>query len=113
MLCWQTLQGLHLVCRNEAVEEHVWHHGEEQGHTASQREGCYRLFPLSGQYRRLFYHLLQCQHGQQGDGELGDDENGGDGAELSVHRHVVDEEVCQAHEVLSPRQHDAEDSGRQ
>ena len=59
------------------------------------------------------YHLFQGQHGQQWDGELGNDQDGGHGAELGIHGHIVKEEVGEAHEILSPRQEDGEDCGSQ
>ena len=41
------------------------------------------------------------------------DEDGSHRAELGVHRHIVDEEVGEAHEVASPRQEDRQDGGSQ
>ena len=55
----------------------------------------------------------QRQHGKEGNGELGNDQNRGYRPEFRIHRHIVDEEVCQTHEVLSPREHNGEDSGCQ
>ena len=49
-------------------------------------------------------HLLQSQHSKQRNGELGDDEYRCHGAELGVHRHIVEEEVGEPHEVSAPRE---------
>ena len=61
----------------------------------------------------VFYHLLQRHHGEQGYGKLGYNQDAGYSAELVVHRHIVQEEVCQAHKVLAPREHDAQCRGSQ
>ena len=68
---------------------------------------------LATQALGVVHHLLQCQHSQQGDGELGNDEDAGHGAELVVHGHVVEEEIGEAHEVLAPREQDAQHGGSQ
>ena len=113
MFCRNTLQGLHLAGGDEAVEEHRWHQREQQGDNARQQErDTHILHPRLHQFR-LVKQLLQRQHRQQGDGELGDDEYRGHRTELGVHRHIVDEEVRQTHKVLTPREHDTQYGGSQ
>ena len=51
----------------------------------------------------------QRQHGEEGNSELGNDQNRGNGSEFRIHRHIVDEEIRQPHKVLTPREHDGED----
>ena len=106
-------QGLHLARRDVVAKEHVGHRPEQQGHTAREGErGDNGLTQLIS-FHFPAHHFLQRQHGQQGNGELCDDENRGHGSELGVHRHVVDEEIGKTHEVLTPRQHDAQHRCRQ
>ena len=70
-----------------------------------------RALPL--QAGRVIHKLLEGEHGQQGNGELGYDQYAGNGAELVIHGHVVEEEVGEAHEVLAPGEQDAEHRGGQ
>ena len=50
------------------------------------------------------HNLFQGEHRKQGYREFCNDEDAGDGAELVVHRHVIQEEIRKAHEVFAPRQ---------
>ena len=104
---------MHLAGGNKAVEEHRRHQREQHGDTTRQdKAGNQRYLQLF-----LFHfsteQLLQGQHGQQRDGELSNHKDGGHRTELGVHRHIVDEEVCKAHKILSPRQEDRQNGGSQ
>ena len=48
------------------------------------------------------HNLLQGEHRKQRNREFSYDEDAGDGTELVVHRHVIEEEVREAHEILAP-----------
>ena len=102
-------------------KEQIRHQPEEQGHTSrqSKAEGKIMLagemppLTLSLQTGRVFHKFLQSKHSQQGDGELGNDKYTGHGAELIIHGDIIQEEVCESHEILSPRQEDTQDGGCQ
>ena len=105
------LQHLHLAGTDIGAEEHVGHQPEEQGEAAGEGQGRSEGRLVAGEPVLLLHDIPQRQHGQQGDGELGNDEDGGHGAELVIHGYVVEEEVGPRHEVLAPRQRDAEECG--
>ncbi len=66
------------------------------------------------QQLRFLHNLLNGQCRQQRDAELGDHQDGGDSAELVVHRYVIDEEIGQPHHVLPPgEQNGKERAGQQ
>ena len=109
----ETLQGLHLARRDITAEEHRRHQPEEQGDATRQTETDNQRHLQLLPFHFLIDHLPQCQHRQQGNGELGNDEDRCHRPELRIHRHVVEEEVRQSHEVLTPREHDRQHSGRQ
>ena len=90
------------------VEERSRQQGEEQAESSRQPEGCIHIFYLLCQQLRLIDDLLQGEHRQQRYGELCHDEYRRYRAELGIQRHMVDEEVGQAHEVFTPRQQDAQ-----
>ena len=117
------VQHLSLGTADVVAEEDVGHQPEEQAGAGGERESppptppkggelrcCWGYLPLGGGWEGADY-LLQCQHCEQGDGELGDDEDGGDGAELVVHGDIVQPQVGPRHEVLTPCEGDAEDGG--
>ncbi len=58
---------------------------------------------------RLVHQFLQCQHGQQRDGKLGNDQDAGYGTELGIEGDIVKEEVRERHEVTTPRQQHGQD----
>ena len=113
VLCRGVVEHGQLLLRHVSAEEHVGQEGEEQGHAARQAEAHVDGAQVLFQHLRFVHHLLQGQHGQQGDGELRHHEDGGYGAELVVHRHVVDEQVGEPHEVVPPREEHAQHRGRE
>ena len=92
--------------RAHIVEEQAGGDGEEEGHTGGGDKAHDHPFHLFGEHLRVVYDLLEGHHGQQGDAELSHHENGCHRAELGIHGHMVDEEVGESHEVLSPGEHD-------
>ena len=109
LLCRYLSHRLHLIDTDILGEEQFRHQGKQQGESSCQTKGDIYVFHFRPQYLRLVNHFLQGKHRQQGDGELGNDEDGGNGTELSVHRYVVEEEIRERHEVTTPRQQDGED----
>ena len=95
-------ERLHLARRHEVGEEERGRHSEEQAYSSRQGETGIEVFDVLLEQFGLVYHLLQCHHGEQGYGELGNDQYRRHGAELGIHREMVDEEVGKGHEVLSP-----------
>ena len=61
----------------------------------------------------LVDQLLQGEHGQQRYGKLGNDQDAGHGTELGIEGYIVEEEVCERHEVTTPRQQHGEDGDSQ
>ena len=58
-------------------------------------------------------HARQSEDGEQRQGELCHHEGRGDGAELGIHRQMVDEEVGEGHGVFSPSKGEREEGGGQ
>ena len=104
ILSRQTLDGTQLARRDKAVEEHRRHHRKQQGNTTRQQEANANILHSWLQQLGLVHQLLQRQHGEQGYRKLCDDEYRRHRTELGVHRHIVEEEIRKAHEVLTPRQ---------
>ena len=105
--------------RHILAEEHVRHEPEQQRYAAREAETDGKIMDaghiatLALEALGMLHHLSETEHGQQGNGEFRNDQDGGHGAELVVHGHVVKEEIGEAHEVLSPGKQDAEDGGSQ
>ena len=116
-----------LGVRHEVGEEHRRHDGERHAHARrkqeAEREPRAILHLAAHQSVRsradeqwgsaleevlCLQHLLQSQHSKQRNGELGDDEYRRHGAELGVHRNIVEEEVGEPHEVSAPREQHGE-----
>ena len=97
-----TLQRIHLHGRYVTWEEHFRKNGKQQRQTAGQPEADQEVLLAFLYYRRCRNHFLQGQHRQQWNGKFGNHENGRYRTELIVHRHIVDKEIGEAHEILSP-----------
>ena len=91
----------------------VGEQGKEQGDSPGNTQG-----PFHGPEQFFLLHfpeeqLVQGKQGQQGHGQGRYDQGHAHGPELIVAGHMVHEEVGQGHEVMSPRQEDAQDGGSQ
>ena len=104
---------LHLRTGDKVGEEYIRHQGEEHAEASSECERHPHPAHLLLEYCWVVDDLLERHHCQEGDGELGYDEDGGHGAELGIHRYVVEEEVGERHEVLAPREQDAQHGAAQ
>ena len=111
ILLRQLLQRLCLLYRYEIREEYARHDGEEQTETCCQTEAGIYIFYLLCQNLRLIHNLLQRHHRQQRNGKLGYHEDRCHRSELSIHRHIIEEEIGKRHEVSTPSEQDAQDGG--
>ena len=105
--------GLHLAYADIVGEEQLRHESEEQGSTTRQQESRDDPFQFLFQNVRFLDNLLQCHHSQQWDGKLCNHQDAGHCTELGVHRHVVEEEVGERHEVAAPRQEYRQDGDKE
>ena len=84
------------------MKENEKQNGKEQSQTARQSKANPEILLAFLQQLRTRDYLLQAQHRQQRNGEFGYHKNGRHRTELVVHRHIIDEEVGESHQVLSP-----------
>ena len=89
-----------LVARERT--HHARDEGQQQGDASRQTEADIDPAHLLAQEVGLVHDPLEGQDGEQRNGKFGNHENRGHRAELRVHRHVVDEEVGQRHEIFTP-----------
>ena len=59
----------------------------------------------------LFDEFFQSHHGQEGDGEFSHDQCRRHRSELAVHGHMVDEQIGEPHQVMSPGEKHGQDGG--
>ena len=105
----QTLDTVCLACGNIVAKECIGHKPEQETDATcdhkTQPQGIHGLIykRYTHVYARwVFYKLLQCHHGHEGYGEFSYHQNRCHGTELVIHGHIVQEEICQSHEVLTP-----------
>lgn len=104
------LQHPGLLGRHITGTETSRSHGQHQGNACGKSKADGQGFFLALHDFRFIQYLLQSKDGQQGYGELCDDKDGRHRTEFVVHRHVVNKEIRQRHEILSPSQDDGEKS---
>ena len=108
-----TLESIHFHGRYIRREEHLRKNGKQQCQTTCQSEADHKILLALLNNSRSIHHLLQCQHRQQRNGKFGHHQDGRNGTELIVHRHIVDKEIGETHEILTPRKKDRKNSSRQ
>ena len=104
VLLRQCCQCSYLAARNKVVEEHGWHYTEQQGYTTCQRKAYAHILHSGLHHFWLVKQFLKRHHGQQWNGEFSYYEYRCHRTELGVHWDVIEEEVGESHEVLTPRQ---------
>ena len=97
-----TLQRIHLHGRYIRREEYLRKHGKQQCQTTGQSETDQEILLTFLDDSRSSNHFLQGQHCQQRNGKFRYHQNGRYRTELIVHRHIVDKEIGETHEILSP-----------
>ena len=104
LVSWQLAHRLHLIIADEVWEERLWHQGKEQADASSE---CKRypqgLLVFASRLLTVANELLQGKHSQQGNGEFRNNQYRGYRSEFGIHGYVVEEEVCERHEVTTPR----------
>ena len=119
ILLRQLLQGLRFLDWYETAEEQTRHQCKQQGNATSEgeRNEEWRVkseeFATAILFTSSVHPFLQSQHGKQRNGKLSNNKNWGYRAELGIHRHIVDKEIGQRHEVLTPWEHNTQDGCRQ
>ena len=99
---------MHLCIAYKLVEEQCRSNSKEKSDTSRQCEREMEEIELRETLAldavRLLYLLLEGKHCQQRNGKFCYHEDGSHGAELGIHRHIIDEEIGQSHEVSAPRE---------
>ena len=108
---YSLLQRRHLLSRHVAGKENTRSHRQNKGNACGKSEAHYQSGTVFFPFQRVGTgeYLFQSQHRQQGNGKFRHHQDGRHRPEFVVHRNVVDEEVRQPHEVLSPRKKNGEE----
>ena len=90
------------ILRQIRREEDSGQQCKQQCYAAGQAETGIKRPGFLLEQVRLLKDTCQCHHRQQGDGKLGNHQNGSYRSELIVHRNIINKEVRQTHEIMSP-----------
>ena len=85
------------------VEESATAEGEYCGNSGRKGKADINIFDFAREQFGLVHDAFQGKHGKQRYGELCDNEYRRHRAELGIHRHIVDEEIGERHEIMPPR----------